>query len=250
MAGDDIGRRLALDTTQRGIGHALGKSAGQFLHVRGRISAAREDVSCRRGVGVGDGGQSGTSSVEDPGGEVLLAGQDQGQLALVHDGVLRSGRMDSDVTAGGHCGVDAGLVVEADLQGPAGDDLAGSVEGGEGFRELLIGAWAEQGDSLRAVTRGRAGACGRHTDGVHRNTEMLPGIGVGVRGDDEVDELGELIRSLVGVGGEQDDDRTVGLASDREISDLVETVGIGHDDRGLVVEALAEVLASFLLTVE
>ena len=79
---------------------------------------------------------------------------------------------------------------------------------------------------------------------------MLPGIGVGVRGDDEVDELGELIRSLVGVGDEQDDDRTVGLTSDREISDLVETAGIGHDDRGLVVEALAEVLASLLLTVE
>ena len=141
VVGKDLGDILPLDPTQRCVSHALGQGARQFAG--GRVPAPRQDVSCRRGVGVSGCGQAGASGVEDSGGQILLAGHDEGQLALVHNRVFGSSWVNTDVAAGCHCRAGSGFIVKADLQGPAGHNLAGVVEGEESVGKLLIGARAK-----------------------------------------------------------------------------------------------------------
>ena len=62
VVGKDLGDILPLDPTQRCVSHALGQGARQFAG--GRVPAPRQDVSCRRGVGVSGCGQAGASGVE------------------------------------------------------------------------------------------------------------------------------------------------------------------------------------------
>lgn len=82
---------------------------------------------------------------------------------------------------------------------------------------------------------------------MHRDAEVFPRFGLGVRGDDNVNNFWKLVRSVVRVGGEQDDDGAVrlGLKAD----DLVKTTGISNDECALVVEALNEFVARRPLTV-
>ena len=104
-------------------------------------------------------------------------------------------------------------------------------------------------NSLGAVAGGRVAASRRYANGVHRDAQMHPGIGLGVRGDDNVNKFRKLIRSVLRVGGEQDDDWALRPVSHLKVGDLVETTGISKDDCGLLVEALIEFLACLLLTV-
>ena len=81
---------------------------------------------------------------------------------------------------------------------------------------------------------------------MHRDAEVFPRIGLGVRGDDNVNNFWKLVRSVVRVGGEQDDGAVrLGLKAD----DLVKTTGISNDECALVVEALTEFVARCPLTV-